>query len=176
MGKTTREVIQSEGIVPIERIAARIYVLQGYAGMFASDLADLYGVETRVLIQAVKRNIERFPPDFMFQLTREDLENWRSQIVMTNPAAKMGLRREPYVFTEQGVAMLSSVLRSKRAVEVNIGIMRTFVKMRRVMATNEELARKVAQHDEQIGVLFDHVGNLLEAPEPRKKNPIGFLA
>lgn len=101
----------------------------------------------------MKRNAERFPEDFMFQLSPEEFENWRSQIVISNRGAKMGLRRQPYVFTEHGVAMLSSVLRSKRAVEVNISIMRAFVKLRRVLATNEELARKVAQHDRQIGML-----------------------
>ena len=110
----------------------------------------------------------------MFQLSKQELENWRSQIVMSNPAAKMGLRRRPYAFTEHGVAMLSSVLRSKRAVQVNIAIVRTFIRLREVLATNEELARKVAQHDHQIAVLFDEVQKLLEPPEPPKKRPIGF--
>lgn len=164
--------------VPIELIASRIFAVRHETVMFDSDLASLYEVETRALIQAVKRNIERFPPDFMFQLTKEELKDWRSHLVMSNPGAKMGLRRQPYVFTEHGVAMLSSVLRSSRAVEVNINIIRTFIQLRRAIASNEDLARIVAQHDEQIGVLFQHVGNLLEPPpeEPRKKAPIGFIA
>jgi hypothetical protein len=114
-----------QSVIPVERIASAIYLIRGQKVMLDRDLADLYGVETRTLIQAVKRNIERFPDDFMFQLTKEELENWRSQIVISNPDAKMGLRRQPYAFTESGVAMLSSVLRSKRAVQVNIMIMRT---------------------------------------------------
>ena len=162
--------------VTVELIASRIFAVRQETVMFDSDLASLYDVETRALIQAVKRNIERFPPDFMFQLTKEELEHWRSHIVISNPGAKMGLRREPYGFTEHGVAMLSSVLRSPRAVEVNINIVRTFIQLRRALATNDELARIVAQHDEQIGVLFEHVGNLLEPPEPKKKAPIGFIA
>jgi hypothetical protein len=165
---------KAKSIIPIERIAAQIYSVRGQTVMFDADLAALYGVETRVLVQAVKRNAERFPEDFMFQLSGEELKSWRSQIVMSNPAAKMALRRPPHVFTEQGVAMLSSVLRSKRAVEVNIAIMRTFVRIRRILATNEELARKVAQHDRQIAVLFEHVQKML-APAPVKKNPIGFI-
>ena len=164
-----------KSVVSIQQIAAKILTLRGATVMVDSDIAGLYNVETRALIQAVKRNKRRFPEDFMFQLTLEEFENWRSQFVMSNPSAKMGLRRRPYVFTEQGVAMLSSVLHSERAVEVNISIMRTFVKLRRELASNDELARRVAQHDEQIGVLFEHVGNLLEPPEPKKKAPIGFI-
>lgn len=139
-----------------------------------SDLALLYGVETRVLVQAVKRNSTRFPAEFMFQLSQEEFDTWRSQIVISNPGAKKGLRHAPYAFTEHGVAMLSSVLRSKRAVDVNIAIVRTFIRLRQVLATNEELARKVAQHDRQIAVLFEHVQKML-APAPVKKNPIGFV-
>lgn len=166
---------RGKSVVSIQQIAAAILSLRGATVMVDSDIAGLYNVETRALIQAVKRNKKRFPEDFMFQLTLQEFENWRSQTVMSNPSAKMGLRRRPYVFTEQGVAMLSSVLHSERAVEVNISIMRTFVKLRRELASNHELARKVAHHDEQIGILFEHVGNLLEPPEPKKKAPIGFL-
>ncbi len=165
---------ENKNIIPLERIAARIHMVREQTVMLDADLAALYGVETRVLVQAVKRNTERFPEDFMFQLSKDELENWRSQIVMSNPAAKMGLRRRPYAFTEHGVAMLSSVLRSKRAVEVNIAIVRTFVKLRRILATNEELARKVAKHDQEIAVLFEHIQALLQAPEPNRK-PIGFI-
>ena len=113
--------------------------------MLDRDLAGLYGIETRELVQAVKRNLERFPDDFMFQLDKEEFENWRSQIVISNPAAKMALRRRPYAFTEQGVAMLSSVLKSKRAVQVNVEIMRTFVRLRQILASDENLAKKISE-------------------------------
>jgi hypothetical protein len=142
--------------------------------MLEFDLAELYGVETRVLVQALKRNLERFPEDFMFQLSKDDLQNWRSHIVMSNPGAKMGLRRQPHAFSEHGVAMLSSVLRSRRAIQVNVAIIRTFVRIRRMLASNEELSRKIVQHDRQIAALFEHVKKLLERPEPSKRRPIGF--
>lgn len=161
-------------IVPIERIAASIYLIRGQKVMMDSDLAVLYGVATKVFNQAVRRNLRRFPEDFMFQLSNEEFENWRSQIVTSNPGAKMGLRYAPYAFTEQGVAMLSSVLRSERAVEINIGIMRAFVKLRQVLATNEDLARMVAKHDRQITILFENVQKML-APPPVKKSRIGFV-
>ena len=166
---------QDKSIIPIERIASQIYLVREQTVMLDADLAGLYGVETRALVQTVKRNADRFPEDFMFQLSKDELENWRSQIVISNPGAKMGLRRQPYAFTEHGVAMLSSVLRSKRAVEINIVIVRTFVKLRRLLATNEELARKVAQHDQEIGILFEHVQALLEPPGSKKGHPIGFI-
>lgn len=162
-------------IIPAERIAGRIYLVRGEKVMLDSDLAELYGVPTRVLNQAVRRNRDRFPADFMFQLKKAELENWRSQIVTSNPAAKMGLRRSPLVFTELGVAMLSSVLRSKKAIQANIAIMRTFVKVREILASNRELARKVQEHDRQIGVLFDTVEKLLALPPLPKKNPIGYI-
>ena len=166
--------MDTQGIIPIDRIAAQIYVIRRQSVMLDADLAGLYGVETRVLIQAVKRNIDRFPEDFMFQLSKEELKNWRSQIVMSNPAAKMGLRRQPYAFTEHGVAMMASVLRSKRAIEVNIAIVRTFIRLRQMLATNEDLARKVAQHDQEIGILFEHIQGLLEPAKPPPKPAIGF--
>ena len=128
-------------LIPAERIERSILIIRGEKVLLDRDLADLYQVETRVLIQAVKRNIGRFPADFMFQLSAKELERWRSQFVMSNPAAKMGLRRRPYAFTEQGVAMLSSVLHSERAVEVNIEIMRTFVRLRQMLASHEDLAQ-----------------------------------
>ena len=163
-----------QGIVPIERIAAQIYMIRRQSVMLDADLAGLYGVETRVLVQAVKRNIDRFPEDFMFQLSKEELKNWRSQIVMSNPNAKMSLRRRPYAFTEHGVAMTASVLRSKRAIEVNIAIVRTFIRLRQVLATNEDLARRVAQHDQEIGILFEHIQGLMEPAKLPKKPAIGF--
>ncbi|MGD1028907.1 ORF6N domain-containing protein [Candidatus Binatus soli] len=162
-------------VVPLERIANRIYLIRGEKVMLDHDLAELYGVQTKVLLQAVKRNIERFPDDFLFQFSKQELENWRSQIVTSNPTAKMGLRRPPYAFTELGVAMLSSVLGSKRAVQVNIAIMRAFVKLRQILASNRQLARKVQEHDRKIAILFDTVQKLLTPPEPPKKRPIGYI-
>jgi hypothetical protein len=165
---------KSESVIPVERIATRIYLIRGQSVMLDFDLAGLYGVETRALVQAVKRNRGRFPEDFMFQLSKGELENWRSQIVMSNPDAKMGLRRKPYAFTEHGVAMLSSVLRSEQAVQVNVAIIRAFVRLRRMLAANEELSRKVTQHDRQIAALFEQVKKLLGPQEPKKRRSIGF--
>ena len=162
-------------VIPIERIANRIYLIRGEKIMLDNDLAELYGVETRTLVQAVKRNNDRFPDDFMFQFSEEELENWRSQIVMSNPAAKMGLRRRPYAFTELGVAMLSTVLRSKSAIQVNVAIMRTFVRLREILATHRDVARKVGEHDQQIAALFRAVQKLLASPDPPKKYPIGYV-
>ena len=162
-------------VVPVDRIAASIYMMRGQKVMLDADLAALYGVETKVLNQAVRRNMERFPEDFMFQLTPDEASAVRSQIVTLEKGRGRYPKYAPLAFTEHGVAMLSSVVRSKKAVEVNISIMRTFVRIRKVLATNEELARKVAQHDRQIAVLFEHLHKIL-APAPVKKNPIGFFA
>ena len=164
---------KSHGLIPIERIAAQIYLIRGESVMLDADLASLYGFETKNLNKAVTRNPDRFPEDFMFRLTTKEWDALRFQIGTSN-TGRGGRRYAPRVFTEQGVAMLSSVLRSKRAASVNVAIMRTFVRMRRMLATNQELARKVAQHDEEIGVLFEHIQGLLEPPEPPKKHPIGF--
>ena len=147
--------------------------------MLDRDLATLYGVETRTLNQAVRRNINRFPEDFMFQLTTEEMENWKSQIVISNKE-KMGLRKRPYAFTENGVAMLSSVLSSERAVEVNIQIMRTFTRLREMILTHKELAHKLAQlerkigkHDDEIKTIFNAIRQLMIPPEPKRRK-IGF--
>src|ERR1035441_1964793 len=129
--------------VPVQFIERRIYLIRGQRVMLDSDLADLYQVPTFRLNEAVKRNGDRFPEDFMFQLSKEELENWRSQIAISNPGTRMGLRRPPYAFTELGVAMLSSVLNSARAVQMNILIMRAFVRMREILATHKALAAKV---------------------------------
>ncbi len=144
--------------------------------MLSADLAELYQVEPRVLVQAVKRNIARFPEDFMFQLTEEEFSNLKSQIVISSWG---GLRRaKPYAFTEQGVAMLSSVLRSKRAVQVNIEIMRTFVRLRRILASNVDLARKLdaleKKYDAQFKVVFEAIRELMKPPETKRRS-IGFL-
>ena len=159
-------------VIPVERIASRIYLIRGEKVMLDSDLADLYGVETKNLNKAVKRNPRRFPEDFMFQLTVEEFEALRFQIGTSN--GRGGRRTLPYVFTEQGVAMLSSVLNSDRAADVNVAIMRTFVRLREILATDKELARKVKEHDRQIGTLFSAIEKLLALPEP-KKHPIGFV-
>ncbi len=148
--------------------------------MLDRDLAELYGVTTKAFNQAVKRNLERFPGDFMFQLNEAELENWRSQIVTSNPSAKMGLRRRPYAFTEQGVAMLSSVLHSKRAVQVNIAIMRAFVKLRELLASHKDLARKLdaleKKYDVHFQVVFDAIRKLMEPEELPPRQQIGFKA
>jgi len=162
-------------------IASKIYVIRGKKVMFNYDLAKLYGVKTKVLNQAVKRNIIRFPDDFMFELTKKELENWRSQIVTSNPQAKMSLRRIPYVFTEQGIAMLSSVLNSEKAIQVNIQIMRIFVKIKEMIITHKDLKLKIREleekykdHDQQISTIFEAIRQLLEPPKPKKKYEIGF--
>lgn len=166
-------------LVPMEVIEGKILLVRGKKVMLDRDLALLYSVETRMLNQAVSRNINRFPEDFMFQLSKEEVEIWKSQIVISNKE-KMGLRKRPNVFTENGVAMLSSVLNSERAIEVNIQIMRTFTKLREMLSTNKELAHKLAQlegklekHDDEIKVIFNAIRQLMAEPEkPRKK--IGF--
>lgn len=171
----------SQSLLPAERIEKAILLLRGEKVMLDRDLAALYGVPTKVLIQAVKRNSNRFPQDFMFQLANAELKNWRSQFVTSNPAVKMGLRRRPYAFTEQVVAMLSSVLRSKQAVQVNIEIMRAFVRMRQILAANAELARRLdaleQKYDGQFSVVFDAIRKLM-APPPedaaRSRRKIGF--
>jgi len=166
--------------IPSELIEKRIYLIRGQKVMLDTNLAELYGVETRALVQAVKRNLDRFPEDFMFQLTKEELELWRSQIVISKPAARMALRRRPYAFTEQGVAMLSSVLRSSQAVKVNIAIMRAFVRLRELLATHKDLAHKIealerkdAEHDARFRVVFEAIRELVEETPPSKQR-IGF--
>ena len=148
--------------------------------MLDRDLAELYEVPTKVLNQAVQRNRKRFPEDFMFQFSKDEFDKWRSQIVTSNPAAKMGLRRRPYAFTEQGVAMLSSVLHSDRAIDVNIAIMRAFVRLREILATHKELARKLEEleqkYDAQFKVVFDAIRQLMTPTPAAPKRRIGFHA
>ena len=166
-----------DAIVPIEMIERKIYLIRGQKVMLDSDLAELYGVSTKVLIQAVKRNIKRFPSDFMFQLKNQEVINLRSQIV-TSSLEHGGRRYLPYVFTEQGVAMLSSVLNSERAVEVNILIIRAFVKLREMIASNKELAKRLDElekkYDAQFKVVFDTIRQLMIPPETKKRK-IGFI-
>ena len=163
--------MKNTSLVPVERIQKCICVIRGRKVMLDSDLAGLYGVATKVLLQAVKRNIERFPPDFMFQLSAEEFKILRSQIVTSSWG---GRRYAPCAFTEEGVAMLSSVLRSKRAIEINIAIMRVFVHLRQVLADNAALRKKLEEHDEKIKYIFNLLGQMLQEPEkPRKR--IGYL-
>jgi hypothetical protein len=146
------------------------------------DLARLYGVQTRVLKQAVNRNIERFPDDFMFQLNSKEFKNWRSQFVTSNPGDRMGLRYRPYAFTQEGVAMLSSILKSSRAIQVNIQIMRVFVKFRKTLLVHyklanklNELERKTTRHDAEIRAIFDAIRQLVAPSKEKKKEKIGFI-
>ncbi len=162
-------------LVPAERIEQSILLIRGHKVLLDQDLAQLYGVETKVFNQAVKRNLERFPDDFMFQLSVEEFDNLRSQIVTSSWG---GRRTAPYAFTEQGVAMLSSVLRSPRAVAVNIEIMRAFVRLRQMLASHAELAERLndleKKYDQQFRVVFDAIRQLMTPPPGPKKPPIGF--
>ncbi|MBK7003028.1 MAG: ORF6N domain-containing protein [Rhodoferax sp.] len=176
-----------------ENLAKLVYLIRGEKVLLDTDLAELYGVEARALNQAVARNRARFPDDFMFQLTTEEWTAMRSQIVTSSTVISAnssqtvmsarknrGIAYRPYAFTEQGVAMLSSVLRSQRAVEVNIAIMRTFVQLRRLMDSNRDLRLRIeameTRYDEQFSQVFDAIKQLIAEDKSRKaKLPIGFL-
>lgn len=165
-------------LMSVEVIAGKILEIQGKRVMLDKDLARLYGVGTRNLNKAVNRNKERFPVDFMFQLTKDEFSN----LMFQNGTSRWGgTRKLPYVFTEQGVAMLSSVLRSRRAIKVNIQIMRAFIKLKELLLTHKELAlkieeleRKYSGHDEMIKNIFETIRQLLEPPPVKEKPPIGF--
>ncbi|HEX5150242.1 MAG TPA: ORF6N domain-containing protein [Parafilimonas sp.] len=166
-------------IIPDEQVISKIYLIRGKKVMLDRDLAALYQVETRILNQAVRRNIDRFPKDFMFQLNEKDFENWKSQFVISN-SEKMSLRKRPYAFTEQGVAMLSGVLNSAVAIKVHIQIIRVFAKMKELLLTHKDillqleiLEKKFESHDQQIQLIFEHLKELLNPPQPAR-NPIGF--
>lgn len=172
------------GIIPVERIETSILFLRGQKVMLDRYLANLYGVSTKALNQAVKRNIKRFPEDFMFQLTKEETKIWLAYIQSfrsrsQNVTLKRGqnIKYCPYAFTEHGILMLSSVLKSERAIQVNIAIMRTFIRLRKLLSTHEELARKLSvlekKYDTQFKVVFDAIRELMTPPEP-KRRPIGF--
>lgn len=165
-----------DSMIPVEQIERKIYLLRGHRVMFDSDLADLYEVPVKVLNQAVKRNINRFPEDFMFQLTKEE-ESLRSQIVTLKNGRGHHRKYLPYAFTEQGVAMLSSVLNSERAVQVNIAIMRTFVKLREMIVSHKDLARRLdaleKKYDAQFKVVFDAIRQLMTPPVKARKR-IGY--
>ena len=165
----------SKALVPREQIERNILLLRGQKVLLSSDLAKLYGVQPKVLMQAVKRNTERFPEDFMFQLAPQEDADLKSQFVTSSWG---GVRRaRPYAFTEQGVAMLSSVLHSPRAIQVNITIMRAFVRLRQMLSTHADLARKLnaleRKYDKQFRVVFDALRELMNPPAPPRK-PIGF--
>jgi hypothetical protein len=166
-----------EDLIPLERIAGHIYLLRRVKVMLDRDLATLYGVPTKALKQAVKRNSARFPEDFMFVLELEEWERLRSQFVTSK---RGGSRYPPMAFTEQGVAMLSSVLNSERAIRVNIQIMRAFSKLRRMLEGYEELRARIqdmeANYDEQFRLVFEALRQLLETPDPGPVRRLGFLA
>lgn len=170
-------------LIAAPAIEKRIFVVRGRHVMLDEDLADLYGVETKRLVEQVKRNVERFPVDFMFQLDEAEAATLRSQIA-TSKSGRGGRRYAPYVFTEQGVAMLSGVLRSKRAVAVNIEIMRAFVELRRAAASYSKLEKRLRElerettarfgrHDEQLDQIFKALRQLI-SPPARPKRPVGF--
>jgi len=162
-------------MMPPDRIESAIYLIREEKVMLDQDLASLYDVPTKALVQAVKRNPGRFPPDFMFQLSDEEFENLRSQIVTSSWG---GRRYPPYAFTEQGVAMLSSVLRSETAVSVNVEVMRAFVRLRRLLLSQEELGRKLLalerRYDRQFKVVFDAIRQIMTPDVPPKRRRIGF--
>ena len=168
----------SDQLVPVEVIERRILLIRKHRVILDSHLAELYEVPTFRLNEAVKRNRRRFPEDFMFQLTKEEAKSLTSQFAMSKPR-RGGRRTLPYVFTEQGVAMLSTVLNSERAIAVNIAIMRTFVRLRQILATHKQLADRLAalekNYDHRFKVVFDILKQLTEPPDPPKR-PIGFIA
>ncbi len=186
-----KAVADSRSLIPAERIERAILLVRGHKVMLDRDLASLYGVETKTLNQAVRRNSDRFPEDFMFQLTWEEAEFLRSQSVSLKPeedgssrSQSVTLKRgqnpkyRPYAFTEQGVAMLSSVLRSPRAVAVNVEIMRAFVRLRQMLASHVDLARKLdaleKKYDAQFSIVFDAIRRLMAPPERKPGRRIGF--
>ncbi|MDP2759692.1 MAG: ORF6N domain-containing protein [Sideroxyarcus sp.] len=171
-------------IASVEQIESQIFLIRGQKVMLDDDLAALYEVETKALNRAVKRNLDRFPEDFMFQLSADELANLRSQSGTSSLRSQIdtsrwgGRRYPPYAFTEQGVSMLSSVLRSTRAIQVNIEIMRAFVQLRQMLASNAELSGKLAalekKYDIKFRAVFEAIRELMTPSDPKKKRPIGF--
>ena len=160
-------------IIPDEVIMNKIYMIRGKKVLLDRDLAELYGVETKVLKQTVRRNIKRFPSDFLFEMTIEELQDWRSQIV-TSKADKKGLRYPPFCFTEHGVIMLASVLNSDRAININVQIVRIFTKMREMLASHKEILQKLvkiehrlAKHDNQILVIFQYLKQMEQVKQQK---------
>ena len=184
--KIMKKQIQGALIITDETVVSKIYLIRGKRVMVDRDLADMYGVETRRLNEQVKRNEKRFPDDFMFQLTEQELEDWKSQNATSN-REKMGLRKLPNVFTEQGVAMLSSVLKSETAIAVNIKIIRVFTRMREMILNNKDILLKLERleremskrdgqldrHEKEIQIIFTALKELLN-PKPEDMRKIGF--
>jgi len=174
-----KDTMTSKGIkevrVPLEQITGKIFLIRDHKVMLDRDLADLYGVQTKALKQAVRRNFNRFPPDFMFELKKEEFQNLRSQFVTSSWG---GSRYVPMVFTEQGVAMLSSVLKSERAILVNIEIMRAFTQLRNMLTTHEDLKHKIEAmertYDKQFRIVFEAITQLIEEDQKPKKK-IGYI-
>jgi len=168
--------MKESSLIPIEGIERTIYLIRRERVMLDRDLAALYGIATKALKQAVKRNRARFPGDFMFELNQTELGNWRSQFV-TSKADVKGLRYAPMAFTEHGILMLSSVLKSDRAIRVNIGIMRTFVKLRQMLTSNTELSYRLeeleSKYDRQFKIVFDAIRQLM-SPQVSDRKQIGF--
>ena len=168
---------KNASLIPIERIERAILLMRGQKVMLDSDLASLYGVETRALVQAVKRNADRFPEDFAFQLTVQEFTDLRSQFVISKSDGAGGRTYRPWVFTEQGVAMLSSALRSPRAVHVNIEIVRTFVKLRQLLGGHAELNRRLGElekkYDKQFASVFEAIRQLM-APPTKEQREMGY--
>ncbi len=168
-----------QGLIPIETVVDKIYMIRRQKVMLDADLAHLYGVTTFNLNKAVKRNLERFPADFMFRLSKEEAGALKFQIGISKPSGRGGRRYLPYAFTEQGVAVLSSILRSSRAIQVNIAIMRAFVRLREILATHKELARKLAAMEKKFNAQFRVVFRILaelQKPEPLPPSRrIGFV-
>ena len=166
------------GLVTLPRVAIerRIHVVRGHKVMLDSDLAALYHVETRTLVQAVRRNLARFPTDFMFQVTPDEFQALRSQSVISN--TRGGRRYRPYAFTEHGIAMLSSVLKSRRAIQINISIMRTFIRLREFLVTHEKLAERLSalerKYDGQLLAVFEAIRELTPQSQRRHRRQIGF--
>ena len=169
--------MRTSNVIPSERVHSRIFTLRSHRIMLSNHLAELYEVEARSLIQAVKRNPERFPSDFMFQLSQEEFDSLRSQIVISK--GRGGVRYLPYAFTQEGVAMLSSVLQSPRAIAVNVEIMRAFIHLRQFALSVDGLARKLAllekRSDDRFKVVFAAIKRLMvNPPENKRRRPIGF--
>ena len=164
--------MRKELMIPEEVVLSKIYEIRGEKVMLDRDLAELYGVENKYLKRQVRRNASRFPDDFMFQLNSEEFKNWRSQFVTSKSSDTMGLRYAPYVFTEQGVAQLSSILNSERAIAVNIQIIRLFTKMRKLLLTHkdllsemEEIRKRVSGQDDKIEIIFNYLKQFIEQKE-----------
>ncbi|MFC1819259.1 ORF6N domain-containing protein [Thermodesulfobacteriota bacterium] len=167
-------------LILAEKIKSKIFFIRERRVMLDRDLAEMYEIETRALTQAVRRNLKRFPEDFMFVLEEQEFNLLMSQFVISKPIGRGGTRKPPMAFTEQGIAMLSSVLKSDRAIDVNIAIMRAFVQMRKLLTTHKKLADKLnelenhlAEHDDQFGIVFEAIKQLLEVEE-KPKRKIGF--